>query len=554
MIPISRTITIIAVCLGGLALSRVGTGLAATSGTNSDAAYLADLFAGRTVLRIQIEIPSDQMRDLSVRGPDSGPQRPSVLATVKEGGNLYTNVVLHLKGGAGSYRPIDDNPALTLSFEKNAPGQTFHGLKKFSLNNSVQDPTFLNEKLCRELFNAAGIPAPRAGFTTVELNGRDLGIHVLTEGFNKQFLGHYFTNVHGNLYQTHGNQEITDKLDVNSGDARNNDAGLRALARAVKEEDPGARWRRLEETLDVARFITFMAMEVMLCHWDGYCMNQNNYRVFHDLGANRIVFIAHGMDQMFGTGAMRLGGEKSGADCPIFPPLSGAVADAVMGAPEGRRLYIARLGQLYTNLFHVDLLLKRVDDLSSVLRSVLMESGPQSVRDYQMNVDDLKAHIQERDRSLARQLAEISSPRDPRLSAPVHLSGWTMRVQEGRPEFDLTADTSRTNVLHVFAPHGRAAGSWRTRLKLVEPGRYRFTGEIKVQAVGQGNGAGAGLRISGGRPMRWLSGSADWRPFAYEFQAAGNRDVEFVCELRAAEGEAWFDAETLQVVRLDLSQ
>ena len=62
------------------------------------------------------------------------------------------------------------------------------------------------------------------------------------------------------------------------------------------------RWRRLQQTLDIDRFSTFMAMEVMVCHWDGYCMNQNNYRVFHNLADNRIVFIAHGMDQLFGTG------------------------------------------------------------------------------------------------------------------------------------------------------------------------------------------------------------------------------------------------------------
>ena len=542
---------IIAVCLVGAALALGGTARAASFDvTNSESAYLADLFAGRTVLRIQIEIPARGIRDLAVHDWDSQ-HRPNALATVKEGGQVYTNVEVHVKGGAGSYRPIDDNPALTLNFEKDAPGQSFHGLKKLSLNNSVQDPTFLNEKICRELFNAAGSPAPRAGFTTVQLNGRNLGIHVLTEGFNKQFLRHYFENVHGNLYQTHGNQEITDRLDVNSGDDPKNDEGLKALATAVSEEDPAVRWSRLEKTLDVNRFMTFMALEVMLCHWDGYCMNQNNYRLFHDLGANRIVFIAHGMDQMFGTGTMRLGGEQSSADCPIFPPLRGAVADAVMTTPEGRRLYIARLGQLYTNLFHVDVLLKRVDELSSVVRSAMTNLGPRPAVDYQREVDDLKAHIEQRDKSLARQLAEASRPRDPRRSEPIHLTGWIKRIQDGQPEFDKSAEPSRPNVLHISATRGKAAGSWRSRIQL-EPGRYRFEGEIRVKGVEAGSqGAGAGLRISGGRPKRELSGSTDWRPFAYEFQVGGNHEVEFVCELRAVEGEVWFDAEKLQVVRVD---
>jgi len=544
---------IIAVCVSGTVLARGGTELAASPAvTNSEPSEVTDLFAGRTVLRIQIEIPPEGMRDLSSRGYGDGHHRPSVSATVKEGGNVYTNVAVHLKGGAGSFRGIDHNPGLTLNFEKNTPGQSFHGLKKVSLNNSVQDRTFLNEKISRELFNAAGAPAPRAGFTTVQLNGRNLGIHVLTEGFNKQFLRHYFTNVHGNLYQTHGNQEITDKLDVNSGDNPDNNAGLQALARAVNETEPAARWVRLQQTLDVNRFISFMAMEVMLCHWDGYCMNQNNYRVFHDLGANKIVFVAHGMDQMFGTGTMQLGGEKSSAQCPIFPPLTGAVADAVMSTPEGRRLYIARLAELYTNLFRVDVLLKRVDELSSVVRTGVVESwGTQSGREYQQRVNDLKAHIQERGESLARQLGEALKPHESRAFSPDHLTGWVTRVQGGQPEFAKVAQASRTNLLHIAAAHGRVAASWRTRLQL-SPGRYRFDGEVRLQGVAPENAqAGAGLRVSGERPKHEVSGSTDWRPFAYEFQVGGEREVEFICELRALAGEAWFDADTLEVVRLE---
>jgi hypothetical protein len=438
-----------------------------------------------------------------------------------------------------------------LNFEKSASGQSFHGLKKFSLNNSVQDPTFLNEKICRELFNAAGSPAARAGFASVQLNGRRLGFHVLTEGLNKQFLHQYFENVHGNLYQTHGNQEMTDPLEVNSGDDPKNDSGLRALAQAIKEENSVERWNRLEQTLDVKRFITFMALEMMLCHWDGYCMNQNNWRIFHDLGANKMVFIAHGMDQMFGTGTMLLAGEQSSAECPIYPPMHGAVAEAVMDTAVGRKLYLERLGELYTNLFRVDALLKRVDELSPVVQGVIAERGPTAVAAYQRRVDSLKAHIEERGKSLARQLADASKPRDPRLSEPVHLTGWMTRVQEGQPEFDKSSQESRENLLHISAAHSRAAGSWRTRVQL-EPGRYRFEGELRVKGVQPAaQGSGAGLRISGGRPVNEVSGSTEWRPFAYEFQVTGNREVEFICELRSIGGEAWFDAEKLQVMRID---
>jgi len=42
-------------------------------------------------------------------------------------------------------------------------------------------------------------------------------------------------------------------------------------------------------------------MEIMLAHWDGYAQNRNNYRVFHDFDSGRLVFLPHGLDQMFGV-------------------------------------------------------------------------------------------------------------------------------------------------------------------------------------------------------------------------------------------------------------
>jgi spore coat protein CotH len=101
-------------------------------------------------------------------------------------------VAIHLKGSAGSFRPVEDKPALTLNFDKFAPGQRFHGLKKIHLNNSVQDSSYLSEQISRELFLAAGVPTTRATQAKVQLNGRNLGVCVLVEGWNKQFLKRHF--------------------------------------------------------------------------------------------------------------------------------------------------------------------------------------------------------------------------------------------------------------------------------------------------------------------------------------------------------------------------
>lgn len=503
-----------------------------------------DIFAGTNVLHIKIQISSAGMKQLRQGGWGNNSERPVVLATVSEGGVVYTNVALHLKGAAGSFRPIDDQPCFTLNFEKEAPEQSFHGLHKLSLNNSIQDHSFLSEKICRELFEAAGVPVPRAGHAVVQLNGRNLGLHVLTEGFGKHFLKRHFKNTKGNLYDGGFVKDIDDSLAVNSGDNPKDDSGLQALASAAREPDPKIRMARLEKTLDMDRFLSFVAMDIIECDWDGYAMNHNNWRVFHDLDSNKMVFIPHGLDQMFGV-------ERTTPECPILPPhLQGLVARAVVSTAEGRRRYLERVGQLYTNVFHADLLIKRVDQLAAVIYPAIAEYSPSAARRHLEAVEDLKQRIQMRDESLRSQLAATTTEPTFASDGTLKLKGWRRNTRSGQPEFRQEKSGDRA-LLFISAPKGAVSASWRTRVFLQE-GAYRFEAKIRTSAVKSDSAQGARIRISRGTLRRGLSGTADWQPASYSFEVSDSgAEVELVCELQASQGEACFDATSLRLVRVN---
>ena len=47
-----------------------------------------------------------------------------------------------------------------------------------------------------------------------------------------------------------------------------------------------------------------------------------------------------------------------------------------------------------------------------------------------------------------------------------------------------------------------------------------------------------------------LIGDSDWKPIAYDFELhQPMADLQFLCELRAEKGEAWFDPDSLRLTR-----
>src|SRR5439155_23129644 len=122
------------------------------------------------------------------------------------------------------------------NFDKFVPGQKFHRLDKIHLNNSVSDPTYMTEILCRELFAAAGVPVARAGHARVELNVRDAGLYVLVEGYNKRFLKQHFRDASGHLYDSEFMHDVAEPL-KRSGSPPPSDSGA---ARALERGSVGA--------------------------------------------------------------------------------------------------------------------------------------------------------------------------------------------------------------------------------------------------------------------------------------------------------------------------
>lgn len=440
---------------------------------------------------------------------------------------VFEQVAIKLKGAAGSFQELDGKPAFTLNMNKHVKGQAFHGLDKFHLNNSVQDESYLSEWLCTEIAREAGIPATRVTHANVWLNGRDLGLYVLKEGFDKPFLTRSFGDPSGNLYDGGFLQDIDTDLEKDSGDGPDDHSDLRALKAACDEPDPDRRWESIESKLDVEALLTFVAFENMTCHWDGYTPNKNNYRIYFDPKDGRARFLPHGMDQMFGD---------PGFPILEYPPA--IVASAVLHNPAWRARYKERIREMLP-LFAPQRLHEKLDTVIARLEPLVRARGDDFANAFNDRAREFKDRVAAREPVIREHLANGDTMPLDFGEGAVEIADWYGAQETGDTRVEeLEPETNRRYLIEV-GESGDCIASWRRRVLLAQ-GKYRLEVTIKTEGVEprrDDQGVGAGVRISGGRRENQLSGDNDWQVVSHDFEVTeGVRDVELVTELRATKG------------------
>ena len=111
-----------------------------------------DLFSAPKVLRLKIELAAEALGSLR---KDS---KQYVKATLHEGGKVYADVGVRLKGSA-PFEGMEKKPGLAIKFNEFVKDQEFHGRGRILLNNATQDPSYMCEAIGGEIFRSVGVPA-----------------------------------------------------------------------------------------------------------------------------------------------------------------------------------------------------------------------------------------------------------------------------------------------------------------------------------------------------------------------------------------------------------
>jgi hypothetical protein len=253
---------------------------------------------------------------------------------------------VHRKGRA-SWDPTNAKPGLKVSFTKFG-GQRFMGLTRLTLNNAIQDPSMLRERVSYRVYRAAGVPAPLANNARVFIRKTATsayeyyGVYVNVQTLDRRFVESHYAEVNGavgNLFDTYNDVYFTEldratcrdqagtvagaqesRFQLETNELVNDRSDLTALIDSVYKVGctnggfcAGANcccsptgWdqsnfvENVSVHADLTEFLRAFAVQALNTDWDGFAATRNNYKIYHDLVSNKFVVFPWGTDQSQG--------------------------------------------------------------------------------------------------------------------------------------------------------------------------------------------------------------------------------------------------------------
>lgn len=119
-------------------------------------------------------------------------------------GEAVKNVGIRGKGNTSlsSVASMDsERYSFKIEFDQYDNTQNYYGLDKLSLNNIIQDNTYMKDYLVYQMMAEFGVNAPLCSYAYITVNGEDWGLYLAVEGVEDAFLQRNYGTSYGELYK-----------------------------------------------------------------------------------------------------------------------------------------------------------------------------------------------------------------------------------------------------------------------------------------------------------------------------------------------------------------
>jgi hypothetical protein len=227
-------------------------------------------------------------------------------------GKTYPGVGVHIRGqtsamvGAGQKRPLN------VSIDFTNPDLRLDGFKTLNLLNAHEDPSYLHTVLYSQIARQY-IPAPKANYVQVVINGESWGVYVNAQQFDKVFMEEHYASPKGARWKVDGNpgadgglrylgdevEPYKQRYEMKSGKDADWEA-LILLCKTLNETPPDKLVAALEPMLDIDGVLWFLALDTTLVNGDGYWTRASDYTIGRD---SKGIFhlVPHDMNESFGA-------------------------------------------------------------------------------------------------------------------------------------------------------------------------------------------------------------------------------------------------------------
>ena len=280
-------------------------------------------------------------------------------------GKTYADVGVHFRGASSFFTvSAGRKRSLNLSLDFANKEQRLHGCRTLNLLNSHTDPTFLRTVLYYHVARQY-LPAPKANYVRLVINGESWGIYVNAEQFNSDFTKEWFGSTKGARWKAPGSPRGNAKLaylgddpadykrayEIKTKDDKQSWAALIKLCRILNETPPDKLEAALSPMLDLNVALKILALENVLINDDGYWIRTSDYNLHLD-EQGRFHIIPHDGNETFRTpGGPGFGGgqEIRGVELdPLFgsDDLNKPLLNRLLASPELKTRYLRHVRKM----------------------------------------------------------------------------------------------------------------------------------------------------------------------------------------------------------------
>ena len=167
------------------------------------------------------------------------------LCSVVIDNEVYKNVAIRAKGNT-SLTQVDrygnDRYSFKIEFDHYDSTKSYYGLDKLSLNNIIQDNTYMKDFLTYQMMQKFGADAPLCSYANITVNGEDWGLYLAVESIEEAFLERNYGSDYGELYKPDstnmgGGRGNGDKFDMADWTAKLNEETISEMKNTLEKTD-----------------------------------------------------------------------------------------------------------------------------------------------------------------------------------------------------------------------------------------------------------------------------------------------------------------------------